>query len=154
MTNPIANFVASKQLLTTVGISAAAFLVALPIGAAVMPNNSVVEAQGPVTTVTRTVSDLGSCVEGTSSATKSTKTVTTAKHSAPAATQTSSNNSGSTAQVGRDGIAAAVTVGDVLSNNNVSVPVLSNNTTTVSPTVNLLSNNDGSSLLGLGLLGL
>ena len=165
MTNPITSIIANKQLLTTAGITTAAFLVALPIGAAVLPHGSTVAAQSPSVTVSRTVSDLGLCDAGTGSSTQTTKSVTTATHASKVTgsnSQTSSNNSGSTAQVGHDGVAAAVTVGDVLSNNNipvlsnnnVSVPVLSNNTTTVSPSVNVLSNNSQNGLLGLGILGL
>ncbi len=164
--NLLARIASHKQILTTAGITTAAFLVALPIGAAVLPNGSTADAQGSESTITRTVTDLGSCTTGTSTG-SATKTVTTASKKVTPTnthtnTQNSSNNSGSTAQVGHNGIATAVTVGDVLSNNNipvlsnnnVSVPVLSNNTTTVSPSVNVLSNNSDTGLLGLGLLGL
>jgi hypothetical protein len=164
--NPIAKLTANKQLLQTVGVTTAAFLVALPIGAMIMPKTAAHDAG--TSSVTRTItntSSLGSCTtdaEATSAPSSVTKTVVTpGKHTHTAShthTQTSSNNSGSTAQVGRDGIATAVTVGDVLSNNsvlsgnNVSIPVLSNNSTNVSPETNVLSKNIGT-LLDLNLVG-
>ncbi len=173
MTNPIALITDNKQLVTTAAVAVAAFLAALPVGATVMPQASSAKTDAVVKTVTRTASaTVGSCVADESdvaSATSSVKSASTTTHSNKVTsththtdTQTSSNNSGSTAQVGHNGIAAAVTVGDVLSNNNVpvlsnnnvSVPVLSNNATTVSPSVSLLSNNSNGGLLGLGVLGL
>lgn len=169
MTNPITLITDNKQLVTTAAVAVAAFLAALPVGASVMPQQSNAKTDSVVKTVTRTASAaVGSCVADESdvaSASTAVKSASTATHShtnTHTNTQTSTGNSGSTAQVGRDGVAAAVTVGDVLSNNNVpvlshnnvSVPVLSNNATTVSPSVSLLSNNSNGGLVGLGVLGL
>ncbi len=147
---------AHRQLLQMIGITSAAFLVALPIGAAVMPRNSVVSADTP-TVVTRTIDSLGSCTTGTAgkSAAKTTThtVVVPATHTNTVTnTQTSTNDHGATAQVGHDGIAAAVNVGDVLSHNNVPVlsnnNILSGNATTVSPTVNLLNGNLAGNTIG------
>lgn len=155
--NQFVQVLSNKQLLTTAAVASATFLLALPIGASVMPSASAASVDAPAVSGTVGCVDITGAVESASTTrtgqTSSTST-TTSNH-----TQTSSNNSGSTAQVGRDGIATAVTVGDVLSNNDVSVPVLSNNTTTVSPTVNLLNNasilsNNSGTLLDLDLLGL
>jgi hypothetical protein len=157
----------TKQIIATVAIATVAFLAALPIGAAIMPDGSANAAN-----VTSAVSDLACKATSPSTSTKksatstnkttATKTITHIITKSHTDTQTSSHNSGSTAQVGHDGVATAVTVGDVLSNNlsnnDVNVPVLSNNTTTttVSPSVSLLSGNSllngsGSLLGGLGL---
>lgn len=170
--NPIESISTNKQLLTTVAIASVAFLLALPIGATLMPKTSAMSSESPAEKIVAATV----CAEDTSSATGAVQSATTKQAGSGAGgtntrthththttTQTSSNNSGSTAQVGRDGIAAAVTVGDVLSNNDilsnndVSVPVLSNNTTTVSPSVNLLNsasilNHNKGTLLDLDLL--
>lgn len=142
---------ARKQLLITIGLTMGAFLVALPVGAHVMPGSA--GAVSPAT-ITRTVTEtagLDSCTEGTSQAASTTSSHTRHTVVTPAThTNTATNNNGATAQVGRDGVATAVNVGDVLSNNTTTVAPV----TTVSPSVNLLSNNTVNGILELGTLGI
>jgi hypothetical protein len=172
--NQVVEVLKKRQLLTTTAIASAAFMLALPVGATIMPNASAVSddiakpAVAQVGCVDDTVGTAAAAVLSTATTRSTGTTGTNTVTHTNTTTQTSSNNSGSTAQVGRNGVAAAVTVGDVLSNNDVlshnnvpvlsnndvSVPVLSNNATTVSPTVNLLSNNGHNGLLGIGILGL
>ena len=164
-----AQIVAKKQLLQTIGLTSAAFLIALPVGAAVLGSNGAVEAQG-TTTVTKTVEDLGSCAAGTAQK----QVTTTVRHNVvtvPTVTQTtgngisqngtgnqaSQNGSGATAQASDHSIAAAVSllndvvdVNNVLNGNTVSVPV---NVPILSGTSTNTGTGNGG-LLGLGLLGL
>lgn len=138
-----AQIVARKQLLQTIGLTSAAFLVALPVGAAVLGSNGgVAGAQGTTTTVTKSVEDLGSCTTGT--AQKATTTTTKTTHGVSTVRQTggsginqngtgnqaSQNGSGATAQASDHSIAVAasllndvIDVNNVLNGNTVSVPV-------------------------------
>lgn len=164
--NSIVQAITNKEVLTAAAIGSVAFLIALPVGASLTPNASAGSAKESVSRVVGCVEGAGAAISSATTSRGHVSGANTSSHShTHTFTQTSSNNSGSTAQVGGNGIAAAVTVGDVLSNNNVlsgnnvSVPVLSNNTTTVSPTVNLLNdspilNKNQGALLNLGILSL
>lgn len=157
---------ADKQLIKTFFITFIAVVAGLPVASAIMPGRQdalahTVSGSG----VAKTAEDLGlgACGTGTGAA-KSASTKSTHEHEVVTRhtnVNTSSNNGGATAQVGRDGIAASVNalndvvdVNDVLdlTVGNVSVPILSNNSTPILSGTN--SGNGSGGLLGLGLLGL
>jgi len=154
--------VADKQLIKTFFITFIAVVAGLPVASALMPSRENALAHDSGSKITKSVEEagLGACGTGTGSG--SVKSAST-KHTHDVITRnvnTSANNGGATAQVGRDGIAAAVNVNalndlvdvtDAVDVNvgDVSVPVLSNN--------DILSGNTGNNgggLLGIGLLGL
>lgn len=173
------NFTITRQMAITAGIAVAAFAVALPVGASMMPtvnadDLSVVRAAaapltadgecGVVSTGAPVVKKASVTDVVTARHTETrTNTVTQTGNNNQNGTNNSQNDSGATAQVGRDGVAVAVD--DVLSHNNI--PVLSGNTISpvvspvVSPSINLLNttgtgstgSTGGNGLLGIGLLG-
>lgn len=135
----------NKNVVTTFVTTFAAAAIALPIAFAVMPDAPKTSLAGAAGQETAAVSaadpGLGSCTTALD-ATPSTSALSVA----PADTQRrvvvetvnySSNNSGPTAQVGRDGVATAIqtTVGDVLSNNDIDI--LSGNTVDLSTVTNV-----------------
>lgn len=153
-----ATIASHKQLLQTIGLSSAAFLIALPIGAAVLPNTKTSADGGTTTTVTKSVEDGLACVSGDATGSRLSTTTTTVsrRHTHSHNTNTVGTNNGANAQVGRDGVAVAVndvldlTVGDVLSGNTVDVGDVS------VPVAGDVLGGTGSSILGdvLGGLGL
>lgn len=164
---------ADKQLIKTFLVTFIAVVAGLPVASALMPSTRIADAETSQTTVVKKVADtLDACVTETAATTNATETVTTVTlpktntvHTRETivthvGTNQSANNGGATAQVGNAVVAVPVAVNDLVDVNvgDVSVPVLSGNTTTVSPTisptVSILSGNSKGGLLGLGILGL